>query len=90
MLPFVLHLCCSSLLLSQPASRKSKFIHIQKLVQGKLEVRTKTGKGAEEKEDVQKVPFLMLALDLPPARLFQDAMEANIIPQVRVRLHFLV
>ena len=27
-------------------------------------------------------PFLFLALDLPPPPLFQDEMEANIIPQV--------
>lgn len=27
-------------------------------------------------------PFLMLSLDLPPAPLFQDVMEKNIIPQV--------
>jgi U4/U6.U5 tri-snRNP-associated protein 2 len=30
----------------------------------------------------QAVPFLVLTLDLPPAPLFQDEMEKNIIPQV--------
>lgn len=57
-------------------------------LQGKLEVRTLAGTGAaaESAEDVvQKVPFLLLSLDLPPARLFQDAMERNIIPQVCAR-----
>jgi len=29
-----------------------------------------------------KMPFYMLALDLPPPPLFQDVMEKNIIPQV--------
>jgi hypothetical protein len=55
-------------------------------LQGQLEVTTKAGTGAaaDSNEDVvQNVPYLMLALDLPPARLFQDAMEANIIPQAR-------
>ena len=32
----------------------------------------------------QAVPFKMLALDLPPPPLFQDAMEKNIIPQISV------
>ncbi|KAG8903118.1 hypothetical protein FRB99_003720 [Tulasnella sp. 403] len=31
---------------------------------------------------VQHLPFLFLALDLPPPPLFQDAVEKNIIPQV--------
>jgi len=30
------------------------------------------------------IPFRMLALDLPPPPLFQDAMEKNIIPQVPI------
>ena len=32
---------------------------------------------------VERVPFLMLALDLPPAPLYKDALEKNIIPQAR-------
>ena len=28
------------------------------------------------------MPFLMLALDLPPAPLYKDALEKDIIPQV--------
>ena len=33
-------------------------------------------------ETQQDTPFMFLALDLPPPPLFQDEMEANIIPQV--------
>lgn len=56
------------------------------MVQGQLEVTTLagTGKAAERGEDVvERVPFFMLSLDLPQARLFQDAMEKDIIPQAR-------
>lgn len=34
---------------------------------------------------VTKTPFLFLALDLPPAPVFQDAVEKNIIPQVTLQ-----
>lgn len=54
--------------------------------QGEMEVVTEAGTGvaARSMEDVvQRVPFLMLALDLPVAPVFQDASEQNIIPQVR-------
>jgi U4/U6.U5 tri-snRNP-associated protein 2 len=30
-------------------------------------------------------PFLMLAVDLPPPPIFQDAVEKNIIPQVAIQ-----
>ena len=30
---------------------------------------------------VERVPFLSLGLDLPPAPLYKDVMEKNIIPQ---------
>lgn len=33
-------------------------------------------------QEVSKMPFLMLGLDLPPPPLFKDVMEKNIIPQV--------
>ena len=55
--------------------------------QGQLQITTLagTGKAADSKVDiVETVPFLQLALDLPPARLFQDVMEKNIIPQVPI------
>lgn len=31
---------------------------------------------------VERIPFLMLALQLPPAPLFKDALEKIVIPQV--------
>jgi len=44
-----------------------------------------SGKAAGKDADVvERTPFLHLALDLPPARLFQDQMEQNIIPQVPI------
>ncbi|KAK9811833.1 hypothetical protein WJX72_010978 [[Myrmecia] bisecta] len=62
---------------------------ISKCFQGELEITTEagTGKGkaAGSREDVvERVPFLMLGLDLPPAPLYKDAMEKNIIPQVPI------
>ncbi len=36
---------------------------------------------------VEQVPFLVLSMDLPPAPLYKDALERNIIPQVRCVLH---
>lgn len=32
---------------------------------------------------VEQVPFLVLSMDLPPAPLYKDALERNIIPQVQ-------
>lgn len=57
--------------------------------QGELEVTTLagTGKGkaaTSETDVVERVPFLLLGLDLPPTPLFKDAMEKNIIPQVPI------
>ncbi|PNW70479.1 hypothetical protein CHLRE_17g721600v5 [Chlamydomonas reinhardtii] len=63
---------------------------ITQCLQGELEVTTLagTGKGtraAEAGEDVtDRVPFLLLGLELPPAPLFKDVMEKNIIPQVPI------
>lgn len=37
-------------------------------------------------QEVSKMPFLMLGLDLPPPPLFKDVMEKNIIPQVCLSL----
>ncbi len=55
--------------------------------QGELEVVTEkgTGKGVAataEADVVERLPFLLLALDLPAAPLFKDTLEKNIIPQV--------
>jgi U4/U6.U5 tri-snRNP-associated protein 2 len=54
-------------------------------LQGEVEVTTLagTGKAKDSTTDkVDKVPFLMLALDLPPAPLYKDALERVTIPQV--------
>ncbi len=56
-------------------------------IQGELEVTTLagTGKAKQSSTDVvDKVPFLMLALDLPPAPLYKDALERVTIPQVPI------
>ena len=66
---------------------------IQKMFQGKVKVesqaitaradagdRLRFEEAAEVKVDI--VRFLLLTLDLPPAPLFQDELEKNIIPQV--------
>lgn len=58
--------------------------------QGELEITTQAGTGkaaqpngsGEVADVVDKVPFMMLGLDLPPAPLYRDALEKNIIPQV--------
>lgn len=66
--------------------RKKRSI-ISNCLRGELEIVTLagTGKAKGSKEDlVEKVPFLMLGLDLPPAPLFKDALENVIIPQVIV------
>ncbi|XP_072165657.1 ubiquitin carboxyl-terminal hydrolase 39-like [Diadema setosum] len=46
------------------------------------EEREKLQKTDEFKETVQEQPFLFLSLDIPPAPLFKDELEQNIIPQV--------
>lgn len=66
---------------------------IQRIFQGKLKVesqaitaradaldRLRFEEAAEVKVDIAR--FLLLTLDLPPAPLFQDEQERNIIPQV--------
>lgn len=56
-------------------------------LQGEIEVTTMAGTGAARKSStdlVQRVPYLMLTLDLPPAPLFKDAMEKTVIPQVPI------
>ncbi|KAG1659564.1 hypothetical protein FOA52_011920 [Chlamydomonas sp. UWO 241] len=62
---------------------------ITRCFQGELEVTTEagTGKGKAEKaivDVVERIPFLLLALDLPAAPLFKDVLEKNIIPQVPI------
>ena len=58
--------------------------------QGELEITTEAGSGkagqpgpdGQLHDHVERVPFLMLALDLPPAPLYKDALDKDIIPQV--------
>ncbi|EFJ52408.1 ubiquitin-specific protease 39, partial [Volvox carteri f. nagariensis] len=63
---------------------------ITQCLQGELEVTTLAGTGrgtraATSGEDVtERVPFLLLGLELPPAPLFKDVLEKNIIPQVPI------
>lgn len=38
-----------------------------------------------QEDVVERVPFLLLGMELPPTPLFKDALEKNIIPQVCVR-----
>ncbi len=60
------------------------------VIQGELEVTTEAGSGKAREPNaagqvtdvVDRVPFLFLGLDLPPAPLYKDVMETNIIPQV--------
>jgi len=81
-------------------TRKKKSI-IQETFQGKLQIESQTilsepeeGKEKFQKEEFQadrevtKVvsPFMVLVLDLPPPPLFQDEMEQNIIPQVKINI----
>ena len=57
--------------------------------QGELEITTEAGTGKAKEPNaagqatdvVDRVPFLFLGLDLPPAPLYKDVMETNIIPQ---------
>ncbi|KAF5835880.1 hypothetical protein DUNSADRAFT_6693 [Dunaliella salina] len=65
---------------------------ITKCFQGELEVTTEkgTGKGkaaTAAADVVERMPFLLLGLDLPPAPLFKDTLEKNIIPQALERCH---
>ncbi|KAK3259378.1 hypothetical protein CYMTET_31620, partial [Cymbomonas tetramitiformis] len=60
---------------------------------GQLQITTEAGTGKakpkpgeEAKDVVEVVPYMMLGMDLPPAPLYRDAMEKNIIPQVQLFL----
>ncbi|KXZ51657.1 hypothetical protein GPECTOR_11g110 [Gonium pectorale] len=63
---------------------------ITQCLQGELEVTTLagTGKGtaaaATGQDTTERIPFLLLGLELPPAPLFKDVLEKNIIPQVPI------
>jgi len=44
----------------------------------------KKGKAEVKGEEIAVVPFLYLALEIPPPPLYKDAMESNVIPQVPI------
>jgi len=78
----------NSLHLGLTNGKRRKPSIITRCFQGTLKVLTEAGTGpaAGQSEDlVTETPFLMLTLDLPPAPVFQDASEQNIIPQVMVQ-----
>lgn len=65
---------------------------ITRALQGEVEVWTEGGTGGAKEFDsetggmkntVERVPFFMLALDLPQTPLYKDQFERLIIPQVR-------
>ncbi|KAK4372765.1 hypothetical protein RND71_008149 [Anisodus tanguticus] len=65
-------------------SKKGNTI-IQQCFQGEMEVVKEIHSGNEADNiimETSRMPFLILELDLPPAPLFKDVMEQNIIPQV--------
>ncbi|KAH9844400.1 putative mRNA-splicing protein ubp10 [Teratosphaeria destructans] len=71
---------------------KPKSSLVQKIFQGSLRVESQTISARADASDrlrfedaeikAQTSPFMILTLDLPPAPLFQDDAEKNIIPQV--------
>lgn len=73
-------------------SKRNKPSIISKCFQGELEITTEAGTGKAKEPNaagqatdvVDRVPFLFLGLDLPPAPLYKDVMETNIIPQVPI------
>ena len=52
-------------------------------MQGELEITAEPREG-QAAPAALRTPFLMLGLDLPPAPLYKDALERNIIPQVSI------
>jgi U4/U6.U5 tri-snRNP-associated protein 2 len=61
--------------------RGSSVIH--SAFQGSVKVTTyKANTGIDGVADVKETPFIFLTVDVPPAPLFKDALERNIIPQV--------
>ena len=65
----------------------SKTTIISDCFRGELEVVTQPGTGGVPRgapPRAARAPFYVLALDLPPAPLYKDALEKNIIPQVPI------
>lgn len=73
-------------------NKRKKASIITRCFQGELEITTEAGTGKAVDADgkplaadlVERVPFLVLGMDLPPAPLYKDALERNIIPQVPI------
>ncbi len=66
--------------------RKRRSI-ITDCLEGEIELTTLAGTGSAKKSSVdvvQRVPFLLLTLDLPPSPLFKDALEKIVIPQIPI------
>ena len=65
-------------------TRKAGSSIIHTAFQGAVRITTHTAGGEESgaAPDSKEVPFLYLTVDVPPAPLFKDALERNIIPQV--------
>lgn len=60
---------------------------ITNCLEGEIELTTLAGTGSAKKSSVdvvQRVPFLLLTLDLPPSPLFKDALEKIVIPQIPI------
>jgi U4/U6.U5 tri-snRNP-associated protein 2 len=67
-------------------TRKPGSSIIHKAFQGQVQIKTYKAARAETDEEqeveTKMTPFLYLTVDVPPAPLFRDALERNIIPQV--------
>jgi len=55
---------------------------IQRAFQGTVRVTTIKADETEDEGESKTIPYLYLTVDVPPAPLFKDALERNIIPQV--------
>ena len=68
-------------------TRKPGSSIIHKAFQGQVQIKTYKAAKADTDADIdvqtQLTPFLYLTVDVPPAPLFRDALERNIIPQAR-------
>lgn len=76
----------NALHLALGGTRKPGSSIIHKALQGTVRITTHKAHAAEVSDaaatHVQETPFLYLTVDVPPAPLFKDALERNIIPQV--------
>lgn len=59
-------------------------VESQKITVGSASASGRRLFDADSAIDIQVLPFIMLALDLPPSPVFTDAVEKNFIPQVNL------